>query len=507
MTYNGEMVHFKHRELDLLVTPNHRMLVKNRKSGKIEVVEAGNLIGEKEIFLTGIWEGKSLECFTIDEFDYKFNRKREEQEIKFNDWIQFMGLYLSEGYITDTKNEHRVYICQSKNSKYFRDFEKILSKLPFEYSYREEDSKFRINSIQLVNILKEFGNSKDKFIPLYIKNAKKEHIIEFLNAFLLGDGNIHYGNKRYCSSSKKLIDDIQELILKIGKSSIITVDKRKKMLNPLNNKYYKANEVYSLEIKPESEVGIRKKDIKRVDYQGYIGCVTVPSGFVVVRRNNRVAISGNTGGMGSYSMEDHILPFISKNDVNNALNDMKKVITAVKSETGTEYKGFLYGQFMKTANGLKIIEFNVRFGDPEAMNVLPLLKNNFVDICWAILNGNLKTTLEFEKKATVCKYLVPEGYPVSPKKDESLTVNKSKLDKLGAKFYYASVYRRDHNIYTTGSRAIGVLGIANNLAEAERIAEEGISCVEGKLFHRKDVGTLKLLQKRIDHMNSILKSK
>ena len=60
MKYNGDMVHFKHRELDLLVTPNHRMLVKHRKSEKIEVLEAGDIIGEKEIFLTGIWEGKSL---------------------------------------------------------------------------------------------------------------------------------------------------------------------------------------------------------------------------------------------------------------------------------------------------------------------------------------------------------------------------------------------------------------------------------------------------------------
>jgi phosphoribosylamine--glycine ligase len=153
---------------------------------------------------------------------------------------------------------------------------------------------------------------------------------------------------------------------------------------------------------------------------------------------------------------------------------------------------------------LKLIEFNVRFGDPEAMNVLPLLKDNFVDICWAILNGTLKYGLNFEKKATVCKYLAPEGYPISPKKDELVKINKQELDKIGAKYYYASVYRKDHGIYTTSSRAIGVLGIANTLEKAENIAEKGVNCIEGKLFHRKDVGTLKLLQKRIDHMNAIL---
>jgi phosphoribosylamine--glycine ligase len=213
----------------------------------------------------------------------------------------------------------------------------------------------------------------------------------------------------------------------------------------------------------------------------------------------------NTGGMGSYSMEDHLMPFITEDDVKEALSDMKKTVAAVKAETGVEYKGFLYGQFMKTTKGLKLIEFNARFGDPEAMNVLPLMKTNFVDICWGIINGNLPESAEFEKKATVCKYLAPEGYPVSPKRDELIKINKEKLEEVGARYYYASIYREGNNIYTTSSRAIGILGISDSLEEAEKIAEKGVGCVKGKLFHRKDVGTQKILQKRIDHMKSLSK--
>ncbi|MHA1149059.1 MAG: phosphoribosylamine--glycine ligase [Promethearchaeota archaeon] len=211
----------------------------------------------------------------------------------------------------------------------------------------------------------------------------------------------------------------------------------------------------------------------------------------------------NTGGMGSYSIEDHLMPFIEQNDVDDALEDMKKVVAAVKAETGVRYKGFLYGQFMKTANGIKLIEFNARFGDPEAMNILPLLNTNFVDICQSIIDGNLSNNVEFEKKATVCKYLAPEGYPIAPKKDELVKINKEKMKEIGAKYYYASVYREGDNIFTTTSRAIGVLGIADNLETAENIAEQGVGCVDGKLFHRKDVGSMRLLQKRINHMNSI----
>ncbi|MFW9988410.1 MAG: phosphoribosylamine--glycine ligase [Candidatus Odinarchaeota archaeon] len=214
----------------------------------------------------------------------------------------------------------------------------------------------------------------------------------------------------------------------------------------------------------------------------------------------------NTGGMGSYSIENHLMPFITQADVDEALKDMKNVVAAVKTETGIEYRGFLYGQFMKTVKGNKLIEFNARMGDPEAINVLPLLKTNFVDVCQAIINGTLdKLTTEFEKKATVCKYLAPEGYPVSPKRDELVTINKDEINKIGAKLYYASIYRENGKIYTTTSRAIGVLGIADSLDAAEKIAEQGVACVKGKLFHRKDVGTRKLLQKRINHMNSILK--
>jgi phosphoribosylamine--glycine ligase len=212
----------------------------------------------------------------------------------------------------------------------------------------------------------------------------------------------------------------------------------------------------------------------------------------------------NTGGMGSYSMEDHLMPFFTQDDVNQALDDMKKTVAAVKAETGVEYKGFLYGQFMKTVSGIKLIEYNSRFGDPEAMNVLPLLNESFVDICWAIINGNLSKNYEFEKKATVCKYLAPEGYPVNPKKDEPIVIDGKCLEKIGAKHYYASVYREGNNVFTTSSRAIGILGISDTLEKAEQIAEAGVGCIKGKLFHRKDVGTRKLLQKRINHMSSLL---
>ena len=206
----------------------------------------------------------------------------------------------------------------------------------------------------------------------------------------------------------------------------------------------------------------------------------------------------NTGGMGSYSCENHLLPFLKKSDVEKALEITKKVNEAIYEETGSYYKGIMYGGFILTKNGIKLLEYNARFGDPEAMNVLPILKTDFASICQAIITQELsRVKVEFEKKATVCKYVVPLGYPDAPLKNEKIEIN---TIQNNAKVYYASVERKNDGIYMTGSRAIAFVGIGKNVEEAEKIAEEAVSQVKGRVFHRKDIGTKELIGKRIRHV-------
>jgi len=213
----------------------------------------------------------------------------------------------------------------------------------------------------------------------------------------------------------------------------------------------------------------------------------------------------NTGGMGSYSMQDHLMPFIPRGDVEFSIESMKKAIDALKQETGTAYKGFLYGQFMKTKKGVKLVEFNARFGDPEAINVLPIMTTNFTSICQGIVDGSLhKLKAEFKNAATVVKYLVPAGYPDKPAANSPIKVDEDGLKKIGARYYYASVNQKDDGtIVTSSSRTIGILGIAPTIEEAEAIAEKGTALVSGNLYHRRDIGGKKLLQKRIDHVNKL----
>jgi phosphoribosylamine--glycine ligase len=250
-----------------------------------------------------------------------------------------------------------------------------------------------------------------------------------------------------------------------------------------------------------------KLDGEEFTYQVFCDGVHV-LGTPIVQDNKRAFNDDkgpNTGGMGSYSMPNHLMPFLTKDDIEYARTQIELTLKAVKEETGQLYRGVLYGQFMKTAKGLKFIEFNIRFGDPEAMNVLSIMKSNFVTICQQMLNGTLSGPLQFEQKATVCKYLVPEGYPDSPKTNAEILVDEQGLKKLGAKIYYASVSEEKGKILTSSSRAIGVLGIADTIEEAEQIAEKGTAMIKGALFHRTDIGTNPVINRRTKHMEEIMK--
>lgn len=211
----------------------------------------------------------------------------------------------------------------------------------------------------------------------------------------------------------------------------------------------------------------------------------------------------NTGGMGSYSMSDGLLPFVTQAEVEEAMQIMTQTVDAVNQETGETYKGFLYGQFMKTARGIKVIEFNARFGDPEAINVLAVMNSNFVEVCQQVLDGTLTGPLEFSPDATVVKYLVPAGYPASPVADQPITIDEEGLMSVPARLYFAAVDDREGTIYTSHSRAIAILGVGGTIELAENLAERGTEFVSGALYHRRDVGTPTLLQKRAKHVESL----
>ncbi len=209
----------------------------------------------------------------------------------------------------------------------------------------------------------------------------------------------------------------------------------------------------------------------------------------------------NTGGMGTYSDTNHSLPFLTEHDIAEAQKINELTLAALRANGDRRYKGILYGGFMATKEGVKLIEYNARFGDPESINVLALLKTNLVTICEHIIAGTLdQIDVEWENLATVCKYAVPEGYPDKPIKNQLIDISEiTNPDYL----FYAGVDVKDGKLYETGSRTVAVLSTGNTIAEAEQIAEVEINKIKGPLFHREDIGTEKLIKQKIEQIKKI----
>ena len=213
-------------------------------------------------------------------------------------------------------------------------------------------------------------------------------------------------------------------------------------------------------------------------------------------------IGPNTGGMGSYSDSNHSLPFLNDNEIAAAREINEQVASALLRHTGIEYKGILYGGFMATKNGIKLIEYNARFGDPEAMNLLSLLDTDFASVCCGIVEGNLDS-VKFRNEASVCKYIVPEGYGSNPNPDATLVVNGS--HKQFSNLYYAAVnLDSSGNITTTSSRAAAIVATSSTIEKAEEKCEKGLEYISGdNLFVRHDIAKSHLIEKRLKNMEKI----
>ncbi|MHA2253544.1 MAG: phosphoribosylamine--glycine ligase, partial [Candidatus Kariarchaeaceae archaeon] len=157
----------------------------------------------------------------------------------------------------------------------------------------------------------------------------------------------------------------------------------------------------------------------------------------------------NTGSMGSCSFPNHSLPYLNNNQITEAKNIMKMVLKALKNENGP-YKGAIYGQFMLTNEGPKIIEFNARMGDPEAFNTFALLETPLLEVIETLSNNKLQTNqISFAKKASCVVYLVPAGFPENTSSDLQITLPSVLTNKVRI----AYVKKFENHFITTKKRS------------------------------------------------------
>ena len=190
----------------------------------------------------------------------------------------------------------------------------------------------------------------------------------------------------------------------------------------------------------------------------------------------------NTGGMGAYSP----VPLITDEDITYSLEKIMKPVAAGMVAEGSPFKGVLYGGLMKTPDGVKVIEFNCRFGDPETEVVLPRLETDIYDIFSAVADGTAMPQISWSEDVTLGFVMASKGYPGSYAK--GFEINLPELEE-GVKIYHMGTSSKDGRLVTSGGRVMMVVGKGKDLLQARDKAlatVEKVGCEN--LFYRRDIG-------------------
>jgi phosphoribosylamine--glycine ligase len=222
--------------------------------------------------------------------------------------------------------------------------------------------------------------------------------------------------------------------------------------------------------------------------------------------------------MGSYKGVGDTLPFLTKTDRDKELEIANKVFEKWDRKDDSALRGVpLYLAFMHTSGEPKILENNSRPGDPEVMNILPILKDDFVDVCYDMLDGTL-TKVNLEKTATVTTYDVPPDYGgyadafpnLINREEKGGPVDLTEAYRLSEKYgdririYPGAMEQRDGLIYALKSRAVCAVGLGETVEEARKVSLEGLASIKGgSLWHRNDVASKGHIEKSLRHIEEL----
>ena len=200
-----------------------------------------------------------------------------------------------------------------------------------------------------------------------------------------------------------------------------------------------------------------------------------------------------TGGMGCLSFENGLLPFLEQKDVDECAKLIQDTIELVNKDS-LEFTGVIYGGFFKCKQGIKFIEFNARFGDPEAINVLNSLETPFAEVMENIWEQKLSTeNCKFKKDYTFMVYVVSPDYAIQNAEPIEFTLNTKAIQEKGAKIYFASTKPVEGDRYMSvgTSRLLGIFTNGSTLEEAKQKAYKAMeNNIDEKLDYRKDIGEI-----------------
>lgn len=200
----------------------------------------------------------------------------------------------------------------------------------------------------------------------------------------------------------------------------------------------------------------------------------------------------NTASMGSWAAGEDRLPFLRASHHRRALEIMQRSLQATAARTDG-CRGFLYGQFMITASGIKLIEYNFRPGDPEWLNTVSCLSDPLLDAITALLEGR-PARLRSRPEASVVQYIVPPEYPERLHQILDVDLDPDAVRELGVHAYYSSGRDEEGRLDVGSERGIAFLATADTIPRAHEKVESAIATVDGRFHHRSDIGTARQIR-------------
>ena len=307
--YEGDFYHINTRTLDLMVSPNHRVLYRNNPWGKIQgkydsnerISKAEDLYKRGDSLITipatSKWTGKEINNFTFkgkDSVKKAYGRGRIYQtkatgfKMEGDDYCAFMGMWLAEG----CKKDKGFFISQMEKSKGYEEYKNLLIKI-FEVEPYYNGLGWGKGNSPIYDYIKQFGLADTKFIPQEIMDSTPRQLGIFLHYYMLGDGCFS-AQPTMGTVSKKMADQLQEAIQKLGFSAMIQTEIAKKDRTMKDGRIIKKENClpfYRLNIRTSRYQTI---NIKKTKYKGDIWCVSVPNEILYVRRNGKPVWCGNT---------------------------------------------------------------------------------------------------------------------------------------------------------------------------------------------------------------------
>lgn len=300
----GYMYHFKSQKIDLMITPNHNIVTVDSSYNKRKFVRADEINQKTFIPKTAEWVAEDQEYFILPSYVscIEKNIVIQERKILMDDWLDFLGWYISEGCVTKNMTdkhgikyeEYSIHISQTKKIN-LEKIKNAIEKIGCHGYYNS--GSFNISDKQVALYLeKTFGKySYNKFIPNEYKMLSKRQLAILFNSMVLGDGHIKNGFISYYSSSEKLMDDVQEIILKLGFTGNILKRKREPRLFKKENRIIKSDRYqYQINMSKSSFYKLLKSNRNKVEYSDKVYCCEVPNHTLYVRRNGKAIWCGNT---------------------------------------------------------------------------------------------------------------------------------------------------------------------------------------------------------------------